>query len=45
MDPATEISKVENLRKKTKRNPNDRIIANMISMRNLRAGVEYLKFT
>ena len=45
MDPAAEISKVENLRKKTKRNPNDRIIANMISMRNLRAGVEYLKFT
>ena len=45
MDPAAEISKAENLRKKTKKNPSERIISNMISMRNLRAGVEYLKFT
>lgn len=45
MDPSTEKSKADHLRKKGKRNVNDRIISNMISMRNIKAGVEYLKFT
>lgn len=48
MDPASEVSRFEKFKhdknQNKRKNISDYIIANLIQQRNLRSGVEYLRF-
>ena len=45
MDPASDISRSDRFKKRSKKDGNESIISNLIQMRNIKAGVEYLRFT